>query len=560
MVPSSLTSFVPEFCQPLSFDRMESLGDGELLDGFLERRDELAFEVLLRRHGPMVLGVCRRILGNVPDVDDAFQATFIVLIKKGDSVQPRHQLGAWLHGVARRVACKAKGLVARQHQLEQPLIDREGDSLPSFEQRDWLPLLDRELDRLPDKYRSVVILCDLQGNSRREAAMKLRLSEGTLSSRLARARAILGNRLKQRGVAVSAMFLAFSQSASAATPPALVSATCQTATAAVLGTSLATKLTALSQGVLQAMMIQKLVTYIGTFLVVVSLSMGAGTGYFLHQAYAEKPAKAAEAAEKPNGEKVKKPAVEGDVVFGQVKSVDATKKTMVLKMKEPGTKTLKEETLALDKDVAITLEHGAKKESKPGKLEEVAAGAFVTVRLTADKKAVAAISVRGSNLNVTVKSVDATKKTITYAAKEEKQIVEKTIQLADDATIILDDGVKTKGEPSPVAEAKLTDLKEGMNVSIQFSGYDPTKAVSVRAQGQTIGGTVKAVDVVKNTITISTKAEEQTLQISKDTKIMKAGEGKTSTEIKLADVKAGSNASVRLSVKDNSVIGIYVKE
>src|SRR5262249_51181418 len=155
-----------------------------------------AFAALLRRHGPMVLGVCRRLVSNASDAEDAFQATFLVLARKAASVVPRELVGNWLYGVAYRTALKAEALSARRRAVERQ-VEAVPDPPTSPEQvgRDLRPLLDRELERLPAKYRVPVVLCDLEGRTRREVAGQLGIPEGTLSSRLAAARKLLAGRL-----------------------------------------------------------------------------------------------------------------------------------------------------------------------------------------------------------------------------------------------------------------------------------------------------------------------------------------------------------------------------
>src|SRR5262245_62156620 len=145
------------------------LTDAELLGRFVEQRDEAAFAALVRRHGPMVLGVCRRVLGGShPDAEDAFQVTFLVLLHKAGRVRPRERLGSWLHGVAYRAALKARAAAARRRARERPLADLPE---PALAERaggcDLGLLLDQELSRLPDKYRAAVVLCDLEGKTRK---------------------------------------------------------------------------------------------------------------------------------------------------------------------------------------------------------------------------------------------------------------------------------------------------------------------------------------------------------------------------------------------------------
>src|SRR5437588_7541541 len=145
------------------------LTDGELLECYVARRDEAAFGALVRRHGSMVLGVCRRVLGNVHDAEDAFQATFLVLVRKAGSVRPRDAVGNWLYGVAYRTALEARGKLARRRAKERQVVAiPQSEVKPDDLWRDLRPLLDRELSRLPDKYRLPVVLCDLEGRSRQE--------------------------------------------------------------------------------------------------------------------------------------------------------------------------------------------------------------------------------------------------------------------------------------------------------------------------------------------------------------------------------------------------------
>src|SRR5437899_2920414 len=144
----------------------EQDSDGQLLGQFLARQDEAAFAALVRRHGPMVLAVCRRVLGNAADADDAFQATFLVLVRKAGSLLGRSVLGDWLHGVARRTALNARRLAARRRTKEQAMARPEARGEPCRD--DWLPLLDEQVDRLPQKYRLPIVLCDLEGKTRKE--------------------------------------------------------------------------------------------------------------------------------------------------------------------------------------------------------------------------------------------------------------------------------------------------------------------------------------------------------------------------------------------------------
>jgi RNA polymerase sigma factor (sigma-70 family) len=213
----------------------DNLSDGQLLRQFLDRRDEAAFAALVRRHGPMVLGVCQRVVRNPTDAEDAFQATFLVLVRKAASLSRRAVIGDWLHGVARRTALNARRTAARHRAKEQAMARPE---VQDGEGRDdWLPLLDEALGRLPEKYRLPIVLCDLEGRTRREAAQHLRCPEGTVAGRLARGRALLARRLARHGEALpaAALALVLAQQASACVPAALAISTVKAATLFAVG-------------------------------------------------------------------------------------------------------------------------------------------------------------------------------------------------------------------------------------------------------------------------------------------------------------------------------------
>src|SRR5262249_23907846 len=182
--------------------------DGQLLGCFIATRDEASFAALVRRHGPMVLGVCRRVLHDFHAAEDAFQATFLVLACKAASVAKRESVGCWLYGTAYRTAMEARTMTARRRARERPMSDMPHPQVAPAEAQDWRPLLDRELSLLPEKYRAAIVLCDLEGRARKEAARLLKVPEGTLSSRLATGRQLLARRLARRGVALSGGALA----------------------------------------------------------------------------------------------------------------------------------------------------------------------------------------------------------------------------------------------------------------------------------------------------------------------------------------------------------------
>src|SRR5579884_3199971 len=280
--------------------------DGQLLECFLSRRDDAAFETLVRRHGPMVLGVCRRVLRNAHDAEDAFQATFLVLARKAASVRPRELVGHWLHGVAYRTALKARGTIARRHTKEEQA--RAMARIPPSADEAWdelLPLLDQELNRLPEKYRVPVVLCDLEGKRRKDVARHLKVPEGTVASRLAAARKLLARRLARYGPALSggavAALLA-EKGTAAAVPRALLVGTGRAAARVAAGQALAAgavsaRVAALTEGVVKTMLLSKL-RVLGAVALFVLVGTGAvGLSYRTGAAEPRPSAAAAAAAD-----------------------------------------------------------------------------------------------------------------------------------------------------------------------------------------------------------------------------------------------------------------------
>src|SRR5262245_13106889 len=256
MATSQMSEVVQHLHRAVLLPDGAGLTDGQLLGCFLERRDEAAFAALVRRHAPMVWGLCRRLLQNHHDAEDAFQATFLVLVRRAASILPREMVANWLYGVAHQTALKARATVARRRARVRPVTEMPE---PAVEQDLWddlRPLLDQELSRLPDKYRAVLVLCELEGKTRKQAARQLGVPEGTVAGRLARARAMLAKRLARQGVALSggALAVVLSQHvASAGMPASVLSSTLEAATRVAAGGVIPVKVAALTQGVLKAM-------------------------------------------------------------------------------------------------------------------------------------------------------------------------------------------------------------------------------------------------------------------------------------------------------------------
>jgi RNA polymerase sigma factor (sigma-70 family) len=226
----------------------DAAADGQLLARFATGRDDAAFAALVRRHALLVLGVCRRVLRNTADADDAFQAAFIVLARRAGALASRPSVAAWLHEVARRVALKARTAAAERKNRERAAAKSEVRPEHAVDER--LELLDEELARLPEKYRLPLVLCDIEGLTRSAAAERMGCPEGTVAGRLARARALLAQRLLRRAAAPAGVLTG----TLAAPPAALVAATLD----AVLNKTARPGALLLAEGVMRSMWLGKL--------------------------------------------------------------------------------------------------------------------------------------------------------------------------------------------------------------------------------------------------------------------------------------------------------------
>jgi RNA polymerase sigma factor (sigma-70 family) len=263
------------------------MSEWQLLRRYVTRRDEAAFEALVARHGPMVLGVCRRVLGDAADVDDAFQATFLVLVKKADALGERDAVGHWLYGVACRVALRARSDAARRRSREQ--AGAAAEAVPATDhddisRRELAAAIDEELARLPAKYRAPVVLCHVEGLSHDEAARQLGWPVGSVKGRLARARDLLKGRLTRRGLAPAAgAIAALAQDARAAVPPALAASTARAALTIAAGSPTAGVVSAtaaaLMEGVITTMSLTRIKVGVAAL-----VALGAGAGVLAYQA------------------------------------------------------------------------------------------------------------------------------------------------------------------------------------------------------------------------------------------------------------------------------------
>jgi RNA polymerase sigma factor (sigma-70 family) len=557
-------------------------GDGELLRRWNRERDEFAFAALVQRHGGLVLGVCKRVLRDVHAAEDAFQATFLVLAKKANVVRPPGVLGPWLYGVAYRTALKARGRTFRRLEVEQDYAEQKrGEFVPvQQEANDLLPIIDEQLNALPEKYRHPLVLCGVQGLGKAEAAERLGVPEGTVSSRLARGREMLRDRLSRRGIIVPlAAIIAFLKpsAAHAAVSPAVSNSVAEIAAGLA---PVSPDVLALSHEVLNAMTLVKWKFL--SAVTVAALLTGGGFGLVASNADDKKPQPAPETVKKPQpvpdgikkpqpnaddpkkpqpapdgvkkpapdqpkpGEKPAKPGADkgGAKFAGTVASVDAKENTITLNTK--GDKGLAEKVIKLTADAKVIID------DKPGSLKDVPKGASATLLGPVTKEGQPAeaseVRISGQSVTGTVTKADASSVSVEVPSKEGATV--KTFKVTADTKIYI--GSK---EPS-----KAADLKVGEKVVVVAS-TDGASAVSIgggfKPDGEKpdktktapkLGGKVASVDAKERTITLTTKGDAagMVVKVTADAKVTIDGK-----DAKLADVAKGMSVTFTIaSAKD----------
>jgi RNA polymerase sigma factor (sigma-70 family) len=250
--------------------------DAALLKRFVTCHDEAAFAALVARHGPMVFGVCRRLLRHRQDAEDAFQATFLILVRKAAAISRRELLGNWLYGVAARVAARARLVATRCQARETADMERIATATREpAKAMDMSAVIDEEVQRLPAKYRGPVVLHYLQGRTSEEVAGEMRCPIGTIKTRLSRAREMLRKRLSRRGLALStAAFSAalLAEASAASLPPALIHSTLK----AAAGGFVSAQAAELAKGVLHTMFVTKMKILAALVLALAVIAGGAG--------------------------------------------------------------------------------------------------------------------------------------------------------------------------------------------------------------------------------------------------------------------------------------------
>lgn len=464
--------------------------DAELLERFRAEGDEQSFSELIRRHGPMVLGVCRRVLGDYHAAEDAFQACFFVLARRAGAVEPSGALGAWLHGVAYRTALKARGRMLRRRQIEQHYAqlrqDGPGPRNGEPADREVLSAIDEALQSLPQRYQAPLVLCGVLGLSRAQAAEQLGLPEGTVASRLARARSLLHQRLTRRGLAVPAALLGpgFAPEVLAADLPSHLPASLAhhaALFAAGAQPDVSQPVLTLTREVLQAMSFTKW-KVVGLASVATLVVAGTVGGLVLNAQ--EKPLPSAFAPTAAEGEKVKSADGEkprkadgegprekkpdfGDAqrVSGRVEKVDAASLTLVISIK--GDKTTTEQVVKVSGEAKVMVD------GRGGQLSDIPAGAFIMALVPQNSNEAIGVMAYGPRLMGRVTKVEGDTVTIGPRGEDSKEFHD--ITLSKDTQLMVD------GQAGSVA-----DIKPGMMMGVQLS-VDGKTALIVKA-GQADSG------------------------------------------------------------------------
>jgi RNA polymerase sigma factor (sigma-70 family) len=471
------------------------LTDGQLLAEHVTRRNDAALATLVKRHGPMVWGVCRRVLSNDHDAEDAFQATFLVLVRKAAAITSPNLLANWLYGVAHQTALKARATTAKRKARERQV---EVMPEPATSQQDVCndlrPLLDQELSRLPEKYRVAIVLCDLEGRTRKEAARQLGVPDGTLAARVARGRVLLAERLARHGLAMSggALGVNLSQNAASAdVPSSVVWSTIKAASLLAAGHPAAVglisaKVAALTEGVLRTMFLTRAKIAAVPLLVVGFIASAVTVGW--PAGAAEQPAKTG-----ANAKPAEQPPSDAPSWLQHLQErgwvldfVDAHKDTISVSFdstagqigrfvggegEKPG--WFRREGVTGLSFLNLPVAESAKIiiDGETGTVAGLKAGMHLTIRFSPDKPIVAwlnAVSSRSGSVYV-LTAIDVDKRTLSVT-NSDRQVM-KSLPLAKDAKIH-EELINLDGGPAKTVNLKLMDLKPGMHLVLQLGIVD----------------------------------------------------------------------------------------
>jgi RNA polymerase sigma factor (sigma-70 family) len=472
-------------------DRDES--DHKLLQRFIDLRDEAAFHTLLRRHGAMVFDVCRSVLGNEVDAEDAFQATFLILARKAASIRKAASVGSWLHGVAYRTAREARARSTTRNKSEARAPTREMTEQDHLTWREVREVLHEELTGLPERYRVPLVMCFLEGKTQDQAAAQLGLAKSTVKERLERGKEFLRARLVRRGLGPAALLVAAAWPAaiaSACLPSTFIASTVKAAGLSAVGQAttgvISTKVTALTEGVMKAMFLTKLKIAAAALLLVVA---GFGAIVMMAQAGTGSPnnqnplPQFLAAPDREKKEADNEGAALHQVVQGQtwfVTRVDHVTNTIHFQFHPafvalagiaggggvgggvggapgggPGgfpNKAPAPDPEGIALQMAVAKDANVVVDGRPGKLADVQIGMQISLQMATDQPIITRIeaSTRGTAI---LTAVDVEKKAITVMAAGKKL----TVPLAAEMRITI---------PGKL-NAQVADLKVGMRVNVQ---------------------------------------------------------------------------------------------
>jgi RNA polymerase sigma factor (sigma-70 family) len=543
----------------------DGVPDAELLERFVHTRDEAAFELLVWRHGRAVLAICRRVLRDLHEAEDAFQATFLLLARRAGSIGRRAAVGGWLRKVAYRVALEARSRSVRRQVREQARAGRpsgtsSADPVALAEGRDLQRVIDEEVSRLVEKYRTPFVLCYYEGKSNAEAARALGCPVGTVESRLTRARARLRARLARRGVSAALVAEGAGRATAwAAVPDGLVGATARAAVRFAAGGPAAGMISveaaALAEGVLRTMVLSKL-----TVVTAMALAVGIAAGVLAAPVRIPGSAEEGGAAQAPPAPAAKAGASKATVESVVVMKVDAAGQTITV-VAQPATARFADIILTdqTRNNAAWLQEFVAPRAEQPfltlyqrqlsprltvlidGKKARLAdLVGNVTVQLTEENGVVTRIETLGSSMAGMIDGIDLAKGTITLGQPNQHGKYE----LAKDAAVEID------GKPRTLA-----DLKAEMPATVAFSALKRV-VIHVHAEGPQVEGVLKAVDPERRTLSVRLRSVPLTvpeLSVADGAEVRVGG-----NTARLADLKAGMRVTLRLAAdpESNLVVGV----
>jgi RNA polymerase sigma factor (sigma-70 family) len=462
--------------------RVRHLPDPELLQRFAAQHDEAAFHGLLRRHGAMVLDVCRTVLGCEADAEDAFQATFLVLARKAASVRKTASLGSWLHGVAYRTALKARAHFStrQKHEARAPVRQAAEPADPSW--REVRQALHEELNELPEHYRAPLVMCYLEGATQDMAAAQFGVAKRTLRERLERGRELLRTRLVRRGLGPTAVLVAAawpSAQAAASVPISLMASTIKAANQFAAGQATAglisAKVAALTEGVLRTMLFTKLKIATAVLLVAVA---GLGAGGVLYETQAAETAKAQNHIERrtqnqanleaSSDQRLPTPRDRAGVTFRAFIEgnafwtlTDVDTKNNTISMNWADRMSLAGLVVAADAKVLV--------DGKEGRLTDLKMGMWITPRMAAGKPLITMIVATTKEVDLYVLNAVNTENSTIIVRLGNFNV---TLPVAKDAMIVIRD-----------KESTLADLRTGMPISLKLEPVgDQMATTSIRAE------------------------------------------------------------------------------